>query len=73
MFRIAGLVGMMFALTLVAQEPKQGDVPSQDDLSKKPQWQRMLTGADLKKAKGLEENIGALKEANETTEALKLA
>jgi tetratricopeptide (TPR) repeat protein len=62
------VVGFMFGLVcagLLAEEPKA------EDLAKKPQWQRLLTGEDAKIAKKLEKRIQELEAADNYAEALK--
>ena len=71
MNRIAGWLLMTTALTTVlslcAQEPNAPEEVRPREV--KPQWQRMLTGVDAKKAAELEKQLDVANDAEKTAEA----
>ncbi|MHB1426036.1 MAG: tetratricopeptide repeat protein [Gemmataceae bacterium] len=66
----AGVLGLMVALLTAALPAEE---PAKKAEAVKPPWQRLLQGADAKKAAEQEKKLAQLHEAGQFAEALKLA
>jgi tetratricopeptide (TPR) repeat protein len=62
---MVSLLGMSLAVVAISDEPKSKGDP-------KPQWQRLLTGADARKAADLTKRIDELQAADKYAEAIRL-
>ena len=62
---VVALLGLSLVVVARGDDPKPKSAP-------KPQWQRLLTGADARKAADLEQRIKKLEAADKYAEAIRL-